>query len=135
MRVRLAHSTRIRKALLQDGEDFRQHIGRKRRYHAEPQPPGEQAPAVARELGQVARGREHALGPPRHLRAGLGQDHLARPPLDQVDAEVLLQLADLHRERRLGDGAGLGGLAEMPMLGQCRQISQLFQSDHADKIF
>ena len=73
---------------------------------------------MARELGEVARGRQHALGAPRDLRAGLGQDHLAGPPLDQVDAEVLLQLADLHRERRLGHGAGLGGLAEVPVLGQ-----------------
>ena len=133
--LRLAHlHPQIRKALLQDGEDFRQHIGRKRRDHAEPQPPGEQASAVARELGQVARGSEHALGAPRHLRAGVGQDHLARAPLDQFDAEVLLELADLHRQRRLRHRTGLRGLAEVPVLGERGQISQLLQGDHADKI-
>ena len=133
--LRLAQfDAQVGKALLQRRQDVRQHIGRERRDHAEPQPSGEQPSAVARELGQVARGREHALGAAGHLRAGLGQNHLAGPPLDQVDAEVLLQLADLHRKRRLGDGAGLRGLAEMPVLGERGQISQLFQGDHADKI-
>ena len=133
--LRLAQlDAQIGKALLQRRQDLRQHIGRERRDHAEPQPSGEQPPAVARELGQVARGSEHALGAPRHLRAGLGQHHLAGPPLDQFDAEVLLQLADLHRKRRLGHRAGLRGLAEMPVLGQRGQISQLFQGDHGDKI-
>ena len=118
-RLRLAQlDAQLGKALLQRRQDLRQHIGRERRDHAEPQPPGQQPPAVAREVDEVARRRQHALGAPRDFRAGLGQHHLARPPLHQVGAEVLLEVADLHRQRRLGHGAGLGGPAEMPVLGQ-----------------
>ena len=87
-------------------------------------------PRVAREVGQIARRRQHALGAPRDLGADLGQDHVAGPPLDQLHAEVLLQIADLHGQRRLGHGAGLGGPAEMPVLGQRGQIAQLLQGDH-----
>ena len=78
---------------------------------------------------------EHLLGPARDLKAGLGQHHVVRPPLDQGDAEFVLQVADLHRERRLGHRTGLGGLAEVAMRRQGGQIPQLFQGDHADKLF
>ena len=134
-RLRLAQfDAQLGKSLLQRREDLRQHVGRERRDHAEAQASREQAPAVARKLGEVARGRQHALGAPCDFDAGLGQDHFAGPPLDQIGAEVLLEVADLHRERGLGHRAGLGGLAEVPVLGQGRQISQLFQRDHRDKI-
>ena len=78
---------------------------------------------MAREIDQVARRGEHALGAPRDFDAGFGEHHVARPALDQVDAEVLLQVADLHRQRRLGDRAGLRGPAEMPVLGRARSDS------------
>src|SRR3712207_387782 len=42
-----------------------------------------------------------------------------------VRSKQLLELADLHRERRLADAAGLGGTAEMPMLGDRQQVSQV----------
>ena len=48
----------------------------------------------------------------------------------KLDIELLFEVADLHRERRLGDRAGLGGAAKMPMLGKGFEITQLAQSDH-----
>ena len=45
--------------------------------------------------------------------------------LEQRDAEQLLELAQLHRERRLADAAGLGGAAEMPVLGDGQQVAEV----------
>ena len=135
-RLRLAQlDPQVRIAALQHRQDFRQHIGRDRRNDAELQPPGQQPAAMEREIGEIAGRGQHALGALRHLGADVGQGHFAGPPLDQRHAELRLQLLDLHGQRRLRHRAGLGGLAEMPVVRQRRQITQLFQRDHADKIF
>ena len=52
-------------------------------------------------------------------------DHAAGA-LDQSDAEQGLQLAQARRQRRLGDEAGVRGLAEMPMLPKRDEILELF---------
>ena len=89
---------------------------------------------MAGEIDQVAGRRQHVLAPPHDLLADLGQHDLAGPALDQFDAEPLLEIADLHGQRRLGHRAGLGGAAEMPVLGQRIEITELPQRDHVDKI-
>ena len=73
---------------------------------------------MAGEIDQVARGGEDLLGALRHVQAGVGERDLARPPLDQFGADLALQLADLHRQRRLGDGAVVRRPAEMPVAGE-----------------
>ena len=45
--------------------------------------------------------------------------------LDQGYAEQALQLAEARRQGRLGDEAGLGGLAEMAVLAKRDQILKL----------
>ncbi len=115
--LRLAQlDAQVRIAPLQHGQDLRQHIGRDRGDDAELHAAGQQPAAMAREIRQVAGRGQHALGALRHLGADVGQGDFARPPLDQRHAEVCLQLPDLHGERRLGHRAGLGGLAEMPVV-------------------
>ena len=73
---------------------------------------------MAREIDKIARGRKNVLGALRDLGADIGERDLARPALDQRRRRAALQIANLHRQRRLGDRAGLGGPAEMPVLGR-----------------
>ena len=64
-------------------------------------------------------------------------DDLARRPsvsmtwrgsaLDQLDAELLLQLLDLGRQRRLADEARLGGPAEVAVVGHGDQVLEIAQ--------
>ncbi len=86
------------------------------------------------KIHQIARGGQHVLGPPRDLAADIGQHHIARPPLHHGDAEGTFQIADLHRQRGLGHGTGLGGAAEMTVFGQSREITKLSKRDHPDQI-
>ena len=49
---------------------------------------------------------------------------LARVALDQLDAELLLELLDLGRQRRLAHEAGLGGPAEVAVVGDGHQVAR-----------
>ncbi len=89
---------------------------------------------MAREIDQVAGGREHFLAAPGNFAADIGQHHIARPPLDHRNAERPLKIADLHRQRGLGHGAGLGRAAEMAVFGQRRKVTKLSQRDHLHQI-
>ena len=93
-------------------------------------PPAEQV-AVAREIDQVAGGGEDLLGALRHVQAGVGERDLARPPLDQFGADLALQLAHLHRQRRLGHRAVRRRPPEMPVARERGEITQLPQGDHS----
>ncbi len=67
---------------------------------------------------------QHQPGPVGDFLAHGGQhDHLGRS-LDQLHAQLLLQLLDLGAERGLADETGVGGLAEMPQVGQLDEILQ-----------
>ena len=68
------------------------------------------------------------------LAPDLGQHHLARPAFDQDDAELTLEILDLHRQRGLRHRAGLRRLAEVTMLRQQGQIAELSEGDHSNKI-
>ena len=62
---------------------------------------------------QVAHRGEDGAPAPDDLLALLGQLDPRLSPLDEADLKLVLELLDLHAERRLGDGAGLRRLAEM----------------------
>ena len=70
------------------------------------------------EIHEIARGRQHPFGPTHDLGADFSQGDFARPPLHQFDPEFLLEVADLHRQRRLGDRTSRRSAAEMAVLGQ-----------------
>ena len=120
---------------LQRRQHPRQHIGRQRRDDAQ----ASSRPVSTLRRCRAKSTRSRAAGRICSLRAAtsmpdIGQHDVARTPLDHLHAQLPLQVADLHGQRRLGDRAGVGGPAKMPMLGQRGQISQLFQRDHGDKI-
>ena len=122
------------KSRLQHGKNPRQQIRRERGNDAERQPSLQQAAAMAGEIDEVARGREHVFAAAGDFAPDIGQHHLARPPLDHGDAEFPLEVADLHRQRRLGHRTGLGGAAEMAVPGQRREITKLSKRDHPHQI-
>ena len=86
---------------------------------------------MAGEIDQIARGRQHVVAASGDFAPDIGQHHVARPPLHHGDAERPLEIADLHRQRRLGHRAGLGGAAEMAVFGERREIAKLSKRDHA----
>src|SRR5436190_15032151 len=90
---------------------------------------------MAGEIDEVAGLAQYAATAPHDLNADVRQYDLAEPALDQLHTQDLLELADLHRQRRLRDRTGLGSPAKMPMFAQRLQISQLSQGDHIDQIF
>ena len=119
------------KPALQQRQNPRQQIGRQRRNYAERQPPCQQPAAMAGEIDQIARRRQHVFAAARDLAADIGQHHIARPPLDHARPRAALEIADLHRQRRLGHRTGLGGAAEMAVSGQRREITKLSERDHS----
>ena len=89
---------------------------------------------MAGEVDQIARGREDLFGARDNLPTDFGQDDLAGSPFEKLNPEFLLEVSDLHGQRRLGDRTGLGGPAEVPVFRQRGQVTQLLQRDHVDKI-
>ena len=89
---------------------------------------------MAGEVDQIARGRQHVFAAAGDFAADIGQDDVARPPLDHRHAQGAFQIANLHRQRRLGDGAGLRRAAEMAVFGQRREITKLSKRDHCHQI-
>ena len=70
---------------------------------------------------------------PGDLLALLGELDARLSPLDEAHLELVLELLDLHAERRLADGAGFRRMAEMPRFRQRFEIAQLPERDHGDK--
>ena len=71
--------------------------------------------------------REHPTRARGDVLARGRQHHLPRRTLDERDAQFLLQLAHLRRQRGLAHVAGLRGAAEMPQVGEGHQIPQIAQ--------
>jgi len=99
--------------------------------HSAQRPKRSTAPAEGHV--QVAHRGEDGSRPPGDLLALLGQLDARLPPLDQADLQLVLELLDLHAERRLADGTGLSGMAEMARFRQGFEVAQLSQRNHADK--
>jgi len=89
---------------------------------------------MAREIDEIARRGQDLLGTLRYIKAGVGQHHLAWPPFDQFSVDFALKFTDLHRQRRLGYRAFRRRAAKMPVPCERREIPQLTQRDHADKL-
>ena len=89
---------------------------------------------MACEIDEVTRCRKNPLCALRDFDAGLRQSDVAWPPLYEVGADLTFQFLDLHRERRLGDGAFIGGASEVPVAGEGAEVTQLTEGDHTDKL-
>ena len=78
-------------------------------------------------LADVVGLAEDHPGPLHDLLAGVGEQDVARAALDERDAELLLQLLDLRRQRRLADEARLGRPAEVAVVGHGDQVLEVAQ--------
>ncbi len=107
----------------------RQHVGRHCRNDAEPEPPGEEAPAVARVVGKVADARQDGRNAARHFLALWRELCACARSLDQGHANLALQLLDLHGKRRLRHRALLRRAPEMQRLSERLEIAELPQRD------
>ena len=86
---------------------------------------------MAGEVHQVARSRQHLFAAAGDFAPDIGQHHVARTPFHHGNAKRPLEIPDLHRQRRLGHGASLGGAAEMAVLGERGKITKLSKRDHS----
>ena len=124
----------FRTALLQGRQNARQQVGCNGRDHTEPQSPGERPSVMAGKIDEIARFGQDPAATPRHLKADVGQRHLALAALNQLDPEQLLKVPDLHRKGWLRHRTGARGPAKMPVFSERLQITQLSKGEHADKI-
>ena len=60
---------------------------------------------------------------------GFGELGLATTPIKQGNIELLLQVLDLQRDRRLGDVEAVGGLLKAALAGDRPQDAQLIESE------
>ena len=109
----------------QGREDQGQQIGRERRDDAEPEAPGQRVAQVAGDREDRIRLRHRGPDMADQPGAGGGGRHAFAGALEQRHAKQFFELAELHRERRLADAAGLRGAAEMPLLGHGEQIAEV----------
>ena len=103
----------------------RQQIWRDGWDHAEREPAGEGALRHARLVEQVVDAAQRLARALDHARSGGRHEHLAPVALEQPQAQQLLELADLERERRLRDRAGLRRAPEVEGVGERDQVLEL----------
>jgi hypothetical protein len=116
-----------RETLADARHDVRQQIRAERREDAQAQRAGfriDRAPRDRLDLVDLA---QHAARALRDLAADFGEQHLARRALDEGDAELVFELLDLRRQRRLADETRLGGVAEVLVLGEGDEVTQIAQ--------
>lgn len=107
--------------------DGGQEIGRDGRDDADPQPRKEGIACGAGKFPQFIHSPQDVAGAVGEGLAEGGQFHVPGAALEQIVAKFRLQLLDLHGERGLGDGAGLGGKPEAAMPGQGLEIAKLLE--------
>src|SRR5581483_8929452 len=93
------------------------------------QPSGERIAVRSRQGHDLIACLQDAARPGDDVLPGVGEGDIVRLPLDELDAEVLLQLLQLRRERRLADEAALRRPPEMPRIGDRDEITEIFQFD------
>ena len=114
-------------AALQLGQRSRQQIGRDGGNRAELERPCQRLALVARIVDEIPHRCEHRTRASGDLVALLRQLDARLPPLNQADAKLLLELLDLHAERRLVHRALLRGVTEMQSLGEGLEVAKLSQ--------
>ena len=74
--------------------------------------------------GHVHLAQDAAGGVVEHA-AGVGEAHVPGVAIEEARAHRLLELADLHAERRLGDGEASGGASEVQLVHHLTEIAQV----------
>ena len=83
----------------------------------------------SRQGNDFIAGFEDAPGAGDDLLPRLRERHVIGLPLDELHAEVFLELLQLRGQRRLADEAALGGAPEVAAIGHRYQVAQVFQLD------
>ena len=76
-------------------------------------------PGLGRGIGG---GAQQRLGAGQEECPGIGELAALRGAVDQAGTHLLFEVADLPAQGRLGDVQGLGGAAEVPVLGDHREV-------------
>ena len=74
---------------------------------------------------------EDAAGVAEEALAGSGQRHSALAALQEAHADLLFEVADLHRQRRLADMQPRCGAREVQFLSDCDEITQMPELHYA----
>src|SRR5687767_10556385 len=79
------------------------------------------------QLDDLVTGFEDAAGALDDLLAGGGERHALGCPLDELHAQVVLQLLELRRQGGLAHEASFGRAAEMAGVGHRHEVSQVLE--------
>jgi hypothetical protein len=90
---------------------------------------------MAGKIDQIAARAENGFCAACDLGANLREFDLAAIAFHEFDAERFLEVANLHRERRLADRTFLRRAAKMLVARERVQITELAKADHTNKIF
>src|SRR5690242_1779874 len=80
-----------------------------------------------REFDDLVAGLEDAPGPRDDFLAGRGEGYPLRGALDELHAEVVLELLELRRERGLADEAAFGRAPEVARIGQGDEVAEVLE--------
>ena len=89
---------------------------------------------MAREIDEIAGGREDLFRAFDHFQPRVGERDVVGAAFHQLGADLALELAHLHGQRRLTNRAIVCRPSEMPVASKRSQITQLTQSNHIDKL-
>ena len=106
----------------------RRDVGSEGGDQAEPEGAGERLGAVLHDLIQPAALVEDDLRLRHDGGAALGDQDGPPGPLEDVEADVVFQFADLRAQGRLTDRTGGGGLAEMQVVGEGHDVFQVTEA-------
>jgi hypothetical protein len=125
--VLLQHQRHLRHALDHLLDERRQQVRPDRVDHAEPQRADQRVLALLGDLLDREGLLEHALRLRDDLVADRRHAHFARAALEDLHVELVFQLLDRHRQRRLAHEARFGRAAEMPLARHRDDVLQFGQ--------
>ena len=117
----------VGEALVQGGHDVGQQVGRQGGEQPEAKRARLGVGGPAGDVADVVGLAQHHPGTFHDRLADVGQHDLPGAALDQLHAELVLQLLQLGRQRRLADEARLGGATEVAVVRNGDQVPEVLQ--------
>ena len=132
--VLLQHQRHLGRQADRIAHQVRQKVGADGVDHAQFQGAGQRVLAALGDVLDGGRLLQHALRLAHDLLAQRRDADLAGAALEQLDVQLVFELADRHRQRRLRDEAGLGRLAEVLLARHGDDVFE-FGEGHGDQAF